>query len=87
MSISERAGKLKTLIFDYEADYSRDKKTIEALKTLTKESVSRALSKTIDKDSRRMVNVLTFAKNHKNKLGMKTSFEDLDKWKSLRVYK
>ncbi len=87
MSISERAGKLKTLIFDYEADYSRDKKTIEALKTLTKESVSRALSKTIDKDSRRMVNVLTFAKNHKNKLGMKTSFEDLNKWKSLRVYK
>ena len=87
MSISERANKLKTLIFDYGANYTRDKETIEALKGLNKENVANVLSELIDKKTRRMINVLTFAKNHENKSGVKTTFADLRKWKSSRTYK
>jgi Secreted/periplasmic Zn-dependent peptidases, insulinase-like len=86
MSISERAGKLKTLIFEYEADFARDKKTIEALRSLKKESLIVDLEKILSKDSRKMVNVLSFAENHENKTGVKNSFGDLSDWKSSRVY-
>ena len=88
MSISERAGKLKTLIFEYEADYQRDKKTIEALRSLEKEFLVSYLEKILSKDTRKMVNVLSFAENHENKTQTKNSFgDDLNSWKSSRVYK
>ncbi len=86
MSISERAGKLKTLIFEYEADFARDEKTITALRSLKKESLIVDLEKILSKDSRKMVNVLSFAENHENKTGVKNSFGDLSDWKSSRVY-
>ena len=88
MSISERAGKLKTLIFEYEADYQRDKKTIEALRSLEKEFLVSYLEKILSKDTRKMVNVLSFAENHENKTQTKNSFgDDLNSWKLSRVYK
>jgi len=86
MSISERAGKLKTLIFEHNADYLRDKKTINALKTLNKGYLTTLLSEIINPDTRKMVNVLTFADNHENKADVKTTFSDLTKWKKSRVY-
>ena len=86
MSISERAMKLKNTIFENDADYHRDQKTIDALNNLKKESVVRLLNETVSPKTRRMVNVLSFAENHKNTTGVKTSFDDLVKWKDSRVY-
>jgi len=86
MSISERASKLKTLIFEHNADYLRDKKTIIALKNLNKDYLTTLLSEIIGPDTRKMVNVLTFADNHENKADVKTTFSDLKKWKKSRIY-
>ena len=87
MSISERAARFKRLIFDHDADYKRDEKTIQALRGLDKDFLVSYLEKILSKDSRRMVNVLSFAENHENKTKVKNSFSDLSSWKSSRVYK
>tara|TARA_B100000214_G_C23643058_1_gene479342 strand:- start:35 stop:607 length:573 start_codon:yes stop_codon:yes gene_type:complete len=87
MSISERAGKLKNLIFEHGADYLRDQKTINELKKVTKNDVENLLEKIINPKKRKMVNVLTFAKNHKNKTNAKNSFSSLSDWKTSRIYR
>ena len=86
MSIYERSVKLKNIIFENEADYLRDQKTIDALNSLEKESVIRLLNKIISPQTRRMINVLSFAENHKNTTGTKTSFDNLATWKKSRAY-
>ena len=86
MSISERAIKLKNIIFENDADYLRDKKTIDALNTLKKESVKKLLSNTLSPKTRKMVNVLSFAKDHQNSTGVTTSFDNLESWKNSRRY-
>ena len=86
-SIAERARMLKTLIFEHDADYSRDNKTIEALKNLNKNEVVELMEIIFSPGSRKMVNVLTFAENHEDASGIKNSFDNLKDWKSLRVYK
>ena len=86
MSISERATKLKNIIFENDADYLRDKKTIEALYSLKKETVINLLNSALSPKTRKMVNVLSFAKNHDNTRGIKTSFISLEKWKDSRRY-
>ena len=86
MSIAERSRKLKTLIFEHDADYDRDEKTIEALKGLNKDDVIDLMKVVLSPKSRKMINVLTFAENHKNATGTKNSFENLEAWKSSRVY-
>ena len=86
MSISERASKLKNFIFEYDGNFSRDEETVLALKDLKKTTAVELLSKIISPDSRKMVNVLTFANNHENKTGVENSFSDLASWKSERVY-
>ena len=86
MSISERAAKLKTLIFEHEADYKRDQKTIQALRALDKDFLVSYLEKVLSKDSRKMVNVLSFAEGHENKTKAKNSFGELNSWKASRVY-
>jgi len=87
MSIAERARKLKTYIFEHDADYLRDQDTIESLRTIDKETVSNLLDSTVSPQSRRMVNILTFAENHENTTKVKNSFSNLDTWKASRAYK
>jgi hypothetical protein len=87
MSISERAYKLKTFIFEHDADFQRDQKTIAALETLQQSSTIELLSKTIGTDTRRMVNFLMFAEQHENTTGAKSTFNELKTWKASRSYK
>ena len=86
MSISERARKHKTLIFERGADFLRDQKTISALKLCKKDEVADYLEKTIAKETRRMVDILAFAENHAIGSKTKSSFNDLKDWKSTKVY-
>jgi len=86
MSISEKASKLKNFIFEHGGDFDRDKKTIEALRSLDKTLVAGQLSNIISPESRRLVNILTFAENHENKSRVKDSFSSLESWKSTRTY-
>ena len=86
MSISERASKLRSLIFEHDVDYERDKKTIESLKQLTKADVVKKLEIVTSEKSRKMLNILAFAENHKNQTDYQSSFSDLRQWKSGRVF-
>jgi len=87
MSIRERANKLKTFIFEHNADFQRDDKTIAALKKLDQTSAVDLLANTVSKDTRRMVNCLMFAEHHDNPTGVKSSFDDVNTWKASRSYK
>jgi hypothetical protein len=87
MSISERANKLQTFIFEHDADFQRDQKTIVALETLEHSSTVELLSKTLGTDTRRMVNFLMFAEQHENTSGVKGTFNELKTWKASRSYK
>ena len=86
MSISERARKHKALIFDRDADFFRDQKTISALKLCKKDEVADYLERTIAKETRRMVDILAFAENHSIGSETKSSFNDLKDWKSTKIY-
>ena len=86
MSISERAMKNKNLIFEHNKDFERDNKTIEALKKVKKEEVAVHLEKIISEKNRKMANILAFAENHANKSNVKSSFADLEGWKSTKTY-
>ena len=86
MSISERARKHRTLIFDRDADFFRDQKTISALKLCKKDEVAAYLERTIAKETRRMVDILAYAENHTIGSETKSSFNDLKDWKSTKIY-
>ena len=81
LSISERAAKNKTIIFDYDGDFSRNNKTIEALKRANKDSLADNMRKIISKETRKMINILAFAENHENKSEEQSSFTNLADWK------
>jgi len=87
LSISERAAKNKTIIFEYDGDFSRNNKTIEALKRVDKDSLAVYMGKIISKEKRKMMNILAFAENHGNKSEQQSSFSNLADWKSTRLYK
>jgi len=87
MSISERARKFERFIFEHDADFQRDQKTIAALETLQQSSTVELLSNTLGVNSRRMVNFLMFAEQHKNTTGVKSTFNELNTWKASRSYK
>ena len=87
MSISEKATKYKTAIFEYDLNYKRDEETIVALKKLKKEQVLKELEKVISPDTRKMINLLSFAQNHKKKSKKNSSFENLEEWKASRSYR
>jgi len=87
MSILEKATKLKTAIFEYDINYFRDEETVDALNQINKENLLSVFNEVVSPKSRKMINVVTFAENHKNISNMKSSFTDLEKWKSSRIYK
>ncbi len=87
MSISEKATKYKTAIFEYDLNYKRDEETIIALKELEKEEVLQELERIISPETRKMINLLSFAQNHKKESKTNSSFENLEEWKSSRSYK
>ena len=85
MSILEKATKLKTAIFEYDINYFRDEETVDALNQINKENLLSVFNEVVSPKSRKMINIVTFAENHKNISNMKSSFTDLEKWKSSYV--
>lgn len=86
-SISERGNKLKNLVFEFEADFDRDKKTIAALRQIKKQEVLNLMEETVGKEKRKMVNTLVFANEHQNKKKLESSFKDVKLWKANRTYR
>ena len=86
-SISERSTKLTTLIFEHNAEFDRDEKTISAIRNVEKNELAETLEKILGEDSHRMVNCLMFADGHNNTAGLASTFEDVRDWKKSRIYK
>ena len=86
MSIAEKAGKFKNYIFEFDADFDRDKKTIHALKSLNKETTSNALKFAVSDETRKTINFLMFAKQHKTEKKLVNTFKNLRDWKKSRKY-
>lgn len=86
-SIYERAMKHKNIVFEFDADFQRDDKTINSLKSLDQITVVNALDIAIGNSSRKMVNSLSFAKEHTNKTKIKSNYENLKTLKKSKVYR
>tara|TARA_Y100001934_G_scaffold282270_1_gene395203 strand:+ start:3110 stop:5935 length:2826 start_codon:yes stop_codon:yes gene_type:complete len=85
-SIYERAMKNKDLVFEFDADFNRNKNTIQALKEIDQKTVAEVLRSSLDTNSMMMINSLGFAKDHPNKSGLSSSYNNLSAWKSSRTY-
>ena len=86
-SISERSTKLTNLIFEHNAEFARDEKTISAIKNVEKNKLVETLEKILSEESYRMVNCLMFADDHGNAAGITSTFDDVRDWKKSRIYK
>jgi len=87
MSIAERSGKFKNVVFEFNEDFDRDKKTIKELKKLEKTETVDALRFAVSDDTKKMVNFLMFAEQHKMDKNIKNSFKNINAWKKTRIYK
>ena len=85
-SITERYNKLRTLIFEHNAEFDRDKKTIEAIKRAKKNDITKKLEKVLNEKNRKMVNILMFANTHEKTSEITNTFDDIQDWKRMRTY-
>tara|TARA_B000000441_G_C21523841_1_gene222032 strand:- start:300 stop:638 length:339 start_codon:yes stop_codon:yes gene_type:complete len=85
-SIYERAMMHKNTVFEFDGDFDRDKKIIEALKKVKQEDIVEALKLSIGRDTHKMINSLGFADGHQNKSNLQSGFKNIQAWKNNRVY-
>jgi insulysin len=86
-SIFERAMKHKDIVFEFDADFERDQKTINALRGIEQSTVVNVLEVAIGEPSKKMVNSLGFAKDHMNESKLQSNYDDIKSWKKSRVYR
>ena len=86
-SIFERAIKHKDIVFEFDADFERDQKTINALRGIEQSTVVNVLEVAIGEPSKKMVNSLGFAKDHMNESKLQSNYDDIKSWKKSRVYR
>jgi insulysin len=86
-SISTRAGRFNAEAFEFDANFERDGQALKALGALTKADVGQFLEEVLSNETRRMRTTLTLAKEHEMTREVKSSFEDLSKWKKTRKFK
>ena len=86
-SIFERAMKHKDIVFEFDADFERDQKTINALRGIEQSTVVDVLEVAIGEPSKKMVNSLGFAKDHMNESKLQSNYDDIKSWKKSRVYR
>ena len=86
-SIFERAMKHKDIVFEFDADFERDQKSIDALRDIEQSTIVNALEVAIGESSKKMVNSLGFAKDHMNESKLRSDYDDIKSWKKSRVYR
>ena len=85
-SIAEKGAKYNVEAFDYDGDFGRDARALEALQVLTQEEAAALLERTLSEESRQLVTILGFSRDHLPGREIHPSWEDLDTWKKGRVY-
>ena len=85
-SIYERAMMHKNTVFEFDGDFDRDKKIIEALKKVKQEDIVKSLKLSIGNDTHKMINSLGFANSHENKSNLQSGVDNIQVWKNNRTY-
>jgi insulysin len=86
-SIAEKAGGLYSRAYDHEGDFDREQATLRAIDQLTKAQTLKILHKMLGEKTRSQRTFLLFAKEHKPKSSIPSTFENLEKWKATRQFK
>ena len=86
-SISKKGSKFNIEAFDYDADFERDAKALEAVEALTQEEVAAMLKRALVEESRQLLTLLGYSRDHQTDREVSTSWEELEDWKKGRVYK
>ncbi len=81
-SISERTRRLFELAYEFDADWTRQGATIEALAKLTRQQAADLLASALAEDKARNRVFLGFARNHQPKTPPAVSFNDAGAWKA-----
>jgi insulysin len=85
-SIDEKRVLFDRQTFEYDKDFDRQQEDLEALENLTRADVSALLSGVLDRDSRKTVDILLFAKHHSIMDSTKPSIESIDSFKKGRQF-
>jgi len=85
-SIAEKAGKYYTMAFDYDGNFDRDDQLILAVEDLSKEKAIEVLTRVLDTDTRERATILLYAKEHEIGENIRSTFHDINQWKSTRQY-
>jgi insulysin len=85
-SIDEKRVLFDRLTFEYDQDFDRRQENLEALDNLTRAKVSTLLSGVLNPDSRKIVDILLFAKHHGILDDTKPSIESIDSFKKGREF-
>ncbi len=85
-SIDEKRVLFDRQTFEYDKDFDRRQENLEALQNLTRADVSALLSGVLNADSRKIVDILLFAKHHSIMDNTKPSIESIDSFKKGREF-
>ena len=86
-SISKEADRRHIIAYEFENNYDRDAQTIKALNEITIQDLKNTLSMTLNEDTKRNVTILLYANGLDVPENVTPTFEELDNWKQLQLYK
>jgi insulysin len=85
-SIEEKRILYQALAFDYDRDFDRLQNNLDALEGLTKSQVAILLSNIVNPDTRKITDILLFAKQHSIMNDTKASIDSIDSFKKGRKF-
>ena len=85
-SIAEKAGGFFELIYDLDLDFDRRANSLEALKSISQETVASVLAQTLDASSTGRRLVLAFGREHSGEEQVEKKIEDVVRWKAEQTY-
>jgi len=85
-SINENRVLLQTITFYYEKDFDRLQNSLDALDALTRAQVARLLSDIVIPETRKVTDILLFAKEHTMMDDTKASFDSIEIFKKGREF-
>jgi len=85
-SIEENRILFQSLAFDYDQDFDRLQNNLDALEGLTRAQVARLLSNVVNPETRKITDILLFAKQHSIMNDTKVTIDSIDSFKKGREF-
>ena len=86
-TILDRASRLFSLAFDYDAEWSRRDETLAALDQLTKERVHEIFAVALDPEQRRKRAFMGYARGQEKPAEVEPTVTEIEQWKEDREYR